>query len=80
MGLKGAERAAALAAAKVNESNVAKDVEIADLRSQMARMEGLMERMVKSELKREKKHDERCARARPVRPEQARPEPDSGRA
>jgi hypothetical protein len=53
-GLKGAERAAALAAAKVNESNVAKDVEIADLRSQMARMEGLMERMVQSELKREK--------------------------
>jgi hypothetical protein len=49
-GLKGAERAAALAASKVNEANAAKDVEIADLRTQMARMERLMEKMIQGGL------------------------------
>lgn len=52
-GLKGAERAAALAAKQVNDANEAKDVEIAELRGEMAKMHGLMEKLVKAEIERE---------------------------
>lgn len=46
-GLKGAERAAALAAAKVNEANAAKDVEIAELRAEMAKLTGFVDKLVR---------------------------------
>jgi hypothetical protein len=50
MGLKGAERAAAVAAAKVNEANAAQDVEVAELKKQLAKQQGLLEKLVKAQL------------------------------
>jgi hypothetical protein len=50
-GLQGAERAAALAAAKVNESNAVKDVEIAELRAEMAKLMGFVDKLVKGQTK-----------------------------
>lgn len=48
MGLKGAERAAALAAAQTNEANVGRDTEIADLKATVDRLTKLTELSLKA--------------------------------
>ena len=50
MGLAGAERAAAVAAAKVAESGAANDVKVAELQAQLAKQQMLLEKLVKAQL------------------------------
>ena len=49
-GLKGAERAAALAASKVAEQSAVKDIEVAELKAQLAKQQALLEELVKAQL------------------------------
>lgn len=54
MGLKGAERAAALAAAQTNEANVGRDTEIAELKATVDRLTKLTELSLKAKDTKEK--------------------------